>query len=51
MHNMFNIFREEGEQADNSIQMRELLRRAQHPKLQDTVNDLEVRSDLGGIIY
>ena len=48
---MFNIFREEGEQVENSIQVRELPRRVQHPKLQDTVNDIEVRSDLGGIRY
>ena len=48
---MFNIFRDEGGMMADSMQVRELFRRVQHPKLQDTVKDLEVRSELYGIAY
>ena len=35
----------------NSTQVHELFRRVQHPQLQDTVKDLEVRDELYGITY
>ena len=35
----------------DSTQVHELFRRVQHPQLQYTVKDIEVRADLDGITY
>ena len=35
----------------DSTEVRELFRRSHHPKLQDTVQDIEFRDDLDGIGY
>ena len=51
MQKMFNIFRNEGGPMADSTQVRELIRRVQHPQLQDTFKDLEVRANLDGISY
>ena len=51
MQKMFNIFCGEGGNIYNSMQVRELFRRVQHPELQYTVKALDVRADLDGIKY
>ena len=51
MRKMFNIFRDEGEPMSHITKWRELFRRVQHPKLQDTVKAFEVIAELEGITY
>ena len=51
MQKMFDIFRDKGKMMADSTQVRELLRRVQHPQIQDTVKALEVKSDLDVIKY
>ena len=48
---MFNIFRDKGVPMDDITQVHELFKRVQHPQLQDTVKDLEVRYGLDGITH
>ena len=51
MQKVFNVLCYKGVQTSNITQVRELLRRVQHPQLQDTVKAIDVRSDLDGITY
>ena len=51
MQNMFNIFKEEGEQLTENAKVRKLFKRVQHTQLQDTVKALRVRYGLDGITY
>ena len=51
MEQMFNIFKEEGEQLTENAKVRELFKCVQRTQLQDTVKALCVRFDLDGITY
>ena len=51
MQNMFNIYKEEGEEFTENAKLREFFRRVQHPKLQDTVKALRARFDTESITY
>ena len=51
MQKISNVFYDKEEQMADSTQLRELFRRVQHPRIQDTVKALEVGDDLDGIKY
>ena len=51
MQKMFNIYEEEGEEFTENGKLCELLKRVQHPQLQDTVKALKVRFDMEGLTY
>ena len=48
---MFNIYEEEGEEFTENAKLREVFKRVQHHRLQDTVKALKVSFDMEGITY
>ena len=48
---MFNIFAEEGEEISEQAKVRILLKKVEHPQLQDAVNALRVRATMNGTTF
>ena len=51
MQKMFNIFEEENEPISEQVKVRILLRKVEHPQLQDAVNALRVRASMSGSTF
>ena len=51
LQKMFNIFVEEGEPISESAKVRLLLKKVEHPQLQDAIGALRVRSAIEGITF
>jgi hypothetical protein len=51
LQKMFNIFVQEGEPISESAKVRLLLKKIEHPQLQDTIGALRVRSAIEGITF
>ena len=51
MQKMFNIFEEENEVISEQAKVRMLLKKVEHPQLQDAINALRVRATMQGITF
>jgi hypothetical protein len=51
LQKMFNIFDEEGEAISETAKVRLLLKKVEHPQLQDAIGALRVRSAIDGITF
>ena len=51
LQKMFNIFSEEGEEISEQAKVRILLKKVEHPQLQDAVNALRVRATMDGTTF
>ena len=51
MQKMFNIFEEENEVISEQAKVRMLLKKVEHPQLQDAVGALRVRASMDGITF
>ena len=51
MQKMFNIFEEENEQITEQAKVRLLLKKVEHPQLQDAVSALRIRSSMDGLTF
>ena len=51
MQKMFNIFEEENEQVTEQAKVRLLLKKVEHPQLQDAVSALRIRASMEGITF
>jgi hypothetical protein len=51
LQKMFNIFEEENEPISDQAKVRMLLKKIEHPQLQDTIGALKVRSNMDGITF
>jgi hypothetical protein len=51
LQKMFNIFDEEGEPISETAKVRLLLKKVEHPQLQDAIGALRVRSAIDGITF
>ena len=51
MQKMFNIFDEENEPISEQAKVRMLLKKVEHPQLQDAVNALRVRASMNGCTF
>jgi len=51
LQKMFNIFEEEGEELSEQAKVRMLLKKVEHPQLQDAIGALRVRAAMDGITF
>jgi hypothetical protein len=51
LQKMFNIFEEEGDAISETAKVRLLLKKVEHPQLQDAIGALRVRSAIDGITF
>lgn len=51
MQKMFNIFEEENEQVTEQAKVRMLLKKVEHPQLQDACSALRIRASMEGITF
>jgi hypothetical protein len=51
LQKMFNIFEEEDEQMTEQAKVRMLLKKVEHPQLQDAVGALRVRASIDGVTF
>ena len=51
LQKMFNIFEEEGEEITEQAKVRMLLKKVEHPQLQDSIGALRVRATMDGISF
>lgn len=51
LQKMFNIFEEEDEQLTEQAKVRMLLKKVEHPQLQDAVGALRVRASIDGVTF
>ena len=51
LQKMFNIFEEEGEELSEQAKVRMLLKKVEHPQLQDSIGALRVRATMDGITF
>ena len=51
LQKMFNIFKEENEEITEQAKVRMLLKKVEHPQLQDAVGALRVRASMEGITF